>query len=677
MRRGFFRFHVPVFAVFMLAAGRLFAAIPFANVDNFWQPVTDAEMKMSAPVVDPTAGVEAIFWRVHVLDDISSNESVRISVNYVRLKVFSQEGKDKAATMEIPFGYNSTVGDVFGRTIRPDGSVLELSKDAVHETVKVKSGGIKRKVKSFAMPGVEVGSIIEYRWREYQQGGVSRYLRLQFQNDFPVQRAMFFVRPLPLAETGESMSLWPFNCKSTPLKAEVDGFDSTTVEKLPAYREEPMMPGQPNVRPWILVYYPEQTNRKDPDKYWDTVGRKAYHDLKISLKINGELKDIAAKAVQGAKDDNDKAVRLIGWIRGNMRNLYGREVSDEERAKLLKKIPKDRARTSVEVYKSGVGDSDELNMLFAAMATEAGLDARPVMMADREDMLFDKRMAEKYFLPNVDMAVQIGGKWKIYDVSTKLLAPGMLSWREEGVPALVADPKSPSFIVSPISAPADSQSTRKAKLKLGDDGSLDGDVNESWTGHAAEEHRRDIQGESDARRIEATKEAILKAFPQAEVSDLHLENAENPEQPLQLRYHVRIPQYAGRTGKRILFQPLFFQRNDAPLFTAEERHFSILFQYPWQESDEVSIMLPQGFELEKAENPGDISFGPPGSYELKMSLVNKRELVCKRNLVFGNEGMIYYPQTGYPTIKAIFDDIHRRDGTTLSLCQTAVAQVMQ
>jgi len=438
-----------------------------------------------------------------------------------------------------------------------------------------------------------------------------------------------------------------------------------------------MMPGQANVRPWILVYYPEQENRKDPDKYWNSVGKKSYQELRISLKTNGELKDIAAKTVGGAKDDDDKVARLIRWVRANMRDLFGAEVSDEERARLLKKMPKDRARTSVEVYKSGVGDSDELNELFAALAMEAGLDARPARMADRDDLRFDKRMAEVYFLPNVDMAVMIGGKWRIYDVSAKRLPPGMLSWREEGVPALIADSKAPQFMVSSVSAPAESLSARKATLTLAEDGTLEGNILENWTGHASESQRSDMQGESEARRADAAREAILRAYPQSEVSDLHIDNADDVEKPLQLRYHIRIPGYAGRTGKRILFQPLFFQRNDAPLFTAEDRRYDISFPYAWRESDDIAITLPEGFELEKGENPGDLGFGVAGSYGLTMSVQGKKVLLCKRELVFGNQGVLYFPLKSYQALKNIFDEIHRRDSTTFSLHRASAEQAAE
>jgi hypothetical protein len=663
---------VGIATLWLFLAGGISAAIPLANVDNFWLPISDAEMRMKAPVVDPKAGIEAIFWRVHVMDDFSSGEGVRITVHYVRVKVFNQEGKDKAASMELPFGYRSTIGDVYGRTIRSDGTILEASKDAIHETLKVSIGGVKRRAKTLAMPGVEVGSIIEYRWREYEQGGVQRYLRLQFDNDFPVQRAQYFVRPLPADKTTEQMHVWPFNCKASALKQEMDGFDSMVVENVPAYREEPMMPGQPNVRPWVLVYYPEQGDRRDPDKYWDTVGKKTYHEMKQSLKTNGELKEVAVKIAGDAKDDDEKVVLLIRWLHANMRDLYGRDVTEEERAKIVKRYVKGPPRTSVDVYKSGIGDSDELNTLFAALAMEMGLDARPVFVADRDDLVFSKALAEKYFLRNVDMAVTISGKWKIYDVSMRLVPPGMLSWREEGVSALITDPKNPEFMTVPISAPDDSLSTRKGRLSLADDGTLEGDLEETWTGHAAEQRRYGLDGESADRQQEDTKEQILKWFPQAEITALRLENADKPEQPLKLSYHVRIPGYATRTGKRILFQPLFFERGEQPLFSAADRQFDVVFPFPWHERDAIGIRLPDGFNLEKAENPGSLDFGPPGNYALAMTVHDGR-LICQRDLTFGKGQIIRVPREMYPQLKRIFDEVHRRDNVTLSLIQSAPA----
>jgi hypothetical protein len=298
------------------------------------------------------------------------------------------------------------------------------------------------------------------------------------------------------------------------------------------------------------------------------------------------------------------------------------------------------------------------------------------MLGSRDDVVFDKRTTQKLFLRSVDMAVSIGGKWKLYDVSTTLLPPGMLSWREEGVAALVTDGKKPEFIFSPMSAPADSLTARQAKLALSEDGTLEGDVNETWTGHAAEQRRRPLDGEAAARQQEDTKDEILKAYPQAEVTALRLENADNAEKPLALSYHIRIPGYAAHTGKRILFQPLYFERGESPLFSTAERQYDVFFPFAWQDTDNLTIALPAGFQLEKAENPGPIAFGAPGGYKLSMS-AGKGELICKRELTFGNDGYIAFGKAAYAQLKDVFDEVHRRDGVTFSLRQVAPPKGVQ
>src|SRR5713101_8091104 len=183
----------------------------------------------------------------------------------------------------------------------------------------------------------------------------------------------------------------------------------------------------------------------------------------------------AAGAIEGVAGDEQKVLALVKYIRKNLRNLFSAEVTEAERAKILKQMPKDRERTSAEIFKQGIGTSDELNTLFAAMATSVGLEARPAMVADREDVVFVPNMTDRYFLRSIDMAVNIGEKWKLYDVSAHLLPANMLSWREEGMKALLSDPKKPLFVESPLSPPEASAGIRSAKLMLLEDGSIEGD----------------------------------------------------------------------------------------------------------------------------------------------------------------------------------------------------------
>ena len=86
--------------------------------------------------------------------------------------------------------------------------------------------------------------------------------------------------------------------------------------------------------------------------------------------------------------------------------------------------------------------------------------------------------------------------------------------------------------------------------------------------------------------------------------------------PFTYAFHIKISNYAQRTGKRIFIQPSFFQNNKHPMFAASERKYPVYFHYPWAEQDDVEIELPAGYALDNAEAPEPItaSAGHGGSH---------------------------------------------------------------
>jgi hypothetical protein len=329
------------------------------------------------------------------------------------------------------------------------------------------------------------------------------------------------------------------------------------------------------------------------------------------------------------------------------------------------------SRTSAEVFKAGIGTSDELNTLFAAIAQTVGLEARPALVGDRDGILFDPSLADSYFLDNIDMAVKIDGKWKIFDATTRLLPPNMIGWREEGTAALVSDPKAPLFVETPKSAPGESISIRRGQLSLSPEGVLEGDGTLYFTGHAAADGRRDPIDESAEKRVESLKKSVTGVYPAAELTNVSVENVDDTAQALTFKYHLRIPGYAQRTGKRLLFAPLFFQQGAAPRFSASQRQYPIAFRYAWREDDEIRIQFPAGFEIDNGENPGGMEFGAAGAYQLVLSVTKNREILAGRVFEFGRNGDIMFAEKAYPALKQLFEEVHRRDGVVLSLKQVA------
>jgi hypothetical protein len=657
--------YLPLFALCLIAS----AASPALAED--WKPVTPAEVALKAPVVESDADAEVIFWEVRIDDD---PEGDLIFNHYVRIKIFTERGREAQSKVDLLFGRlfrtNIQIKDIAGRTIKPDGQVVELKKQDIFERNIVRSSGLKAKAKSFAMPGVEPGAIIEYRWREVRANQSAQYIRLQFQRDIPVQRVKYFIKPFPFEGLGMKVQTF-HSTQEVKFVKEGDGFYSTTMVNMPAYREEPRMPPEDEVRTWALVYY-SKDEKRDPAKYWKEYGRQVYEIVKPLMKVGDEVKQAAAAAVGDATTPEQKLDRIFEFCRTKIKNVSSAAsgLSSEERAKLKSN------KTPSDTLKRGMGTAGDIDLLFAAMAAAAGLDARLALSPDRSDVFFDPGRALGYFLDPAHVAVRVGDSWRFFNPGYPHIPKGMLLWKEEGNAVLITDPKDPVFVQTPLSGPQKSVEKRKATLKLSEDGTLEGDVRIEYTGHLAVDMKEAIDDDSPSEREQALRELVKGRMSTAELSDVKIENVTDPAKPLVYTYRVKVPGYAQRTGKRLFLQPAFFQYGKSPTFSTNSRRHAIYFHYPWSEEDEVTFELPAGFTLDNADAPAPFASGELTKYEVKVfTTKDQRTLIYKRSFFFGGGGdtldRLLYEANTYPQMKGYFDALHKQDSHTITLKQAA------
>ncbi len=226
----------------------LFTGSVFAVGGDDWRPIDPAELALKTPIVEKDADAEALFWEVRVDD---GNPGELVFSHYIRVKIFTERGKESQSRIDLTYLDPDKIKDVSARTIKPDGSFVYLNKEDIFDRTITKANALKFKAKSFALPGVEPGGIIEYRWRHVRPYAWANHLALQFQRDIPVQSITYLVRPrgslLTMHYQGFQM---PAGLKFEKLK---DGFYRVNLSNATAYREEPKMPPENEVRSWILL----------------------------------------------------------------------------------------------------------------------------------------------------------------------------------------------------------------------------------------------------------------------------------------------------------------------------------------------------------------------------------------------------------------------------------------
>lgn len=640
--------------------------IPLLPASVDWPPVIPAELALKQPRIDKDADAEALLWDVRMADEVGINEERSIRNHYLRIKIFTDRGRDKYSTVDINFDNHVRVSDIAGRTIKPNGEMVELKKDAIYERVLVKAGGVKVKVKSFAMPAVETGCIIEYRWKETHDQ-LTHNSRLQFQRDIPVHMVKYHVKPTADLER-YGMKVIAFHMNNPSFTKEKDGYNSTVVTDMPAFKEEPDMPAEADVRPWALLFY-SQEDKIDPTHYWEKLGKEVYADYKSQIKINDEMRSAAAETVQGANTPEEKLTKLLEMVRKQFKNLtFDVAVTSQEREKA-----KSNKNTS-DTWKQKAGTSRELSLLYVALATSLDFDARMTRSGDQTYGSFDKSVANRYFLPTYNVAVKVGDKWMFCDPASLFLPFGMLRWEEEGQAVLISDPKQPVFSQTTMSGPEASLTARTAKFRLSEEGTLEGDVQIVYTGHTAVSRKFDFQEESAAEREESVKQTVKSRFADAEVSDIKLEGASDPNKPIAVTYHVKIAGYAQRTGRRLFLKSSYFERDFSVRFPGSERKFMVKFPYGWSERDRITYELPDGFSLEKPEAPGKFKIGELGDYDVRMTISkDQKTLAYEREFYFGKGGILLFPVQGYSQLKKVFDIVQEHDDHLLTLRQGELA----
>lgn len=655
---------------YMLLPVAVLLILPSGSLAADWRPITPAELAQKTPRIDPSADAEAIFWDVRVEDRLQGGDLSLAMIHYIRIKIFTDRGKEQFATVEIEQPGKNFISDVAGRTIKPDGTVIELKKDSIFDRNLAKSKRFKVRGKSFALPNVEAGDIIEYRYKEVRDDEIAQYMRLYFQRDIPIWNVTYHVKPLSLPWLPYGMRTVDFQCKHAPVVKEPDGYYAISADNMPAFKREPNMPPEDQLRAWILIYY-EEDKKIDPEKYWKQLGHSDYAAFKGRMNADSNVKRTAEEVVSAGAKPEDKLALLDTYCRTKITNtsaVWSRLTPEQRKAIKENHSPGD-------TLKQKAGSGLDLNLLFAAMANAAGFEARIARVSDRGDTFFTPTLPIQYFLRSLDVAVKVNDTWTLYDPATPLLDRGMLRWQEEGVLALISDPKEGFFAKTQFSEPVRSVDRRRGTFKLSEDGTLEGVVEYEYSGHAGHAEKTFYEDKTPAQREEEWKQSLQQRLSTAEITGFEMKDADDAGKPIVITHKISVPGYATRTGKRILLQPAFFQRNQAPRFAESTRQWPVYFEYGWEEDDEVTIELPQGWEFDQPVLPANGKLGDFGNYSVEVKkTTDGRKLIYRRTFVWGRGNRLLLPPAAYSALKKAFDFVEEQDNYTLALKAAADAK---
>jgi hypothetical protein len=630
-----------------------------------FQTATQEELKMTA---DPTApGAAAVYLdREEITDDKSHTLTI-----YERVKVLAEKGKE-LATVRVPYERGvDKVTEINGRTIHADGTVFPLTdKPADLMDFKLKSYQVNTIV--ITLPNVEVGCILEYRIKIRYPDTRASQPRWEIQQTYYVHKSLFSFRPF--AEDGvqdshgvrQTRLMYASRMNPSAKIAHDDKNNIYTLEidDVPAVPDEDWMPPLNALRWRVEFYYTTVTTE---DAFWQNADKLWAADVNSFIKPSDGLKRAAEGLVSPSDSEEVKSQKIYNALMKYDNTDFSREKSQKEKKK--EKI-KD-VRNAEDVWKQETGTSDQIALLYVALARAAGLKAYPAEVVNRDKAMFDIHFLSLHQLDDYVAIVNVNGKDVFLDPGERMCPWGRLHWKHSYAGGLKMTDQGAVQVTTPAGTFKNATVDRVADLNIDPDGAVKGTLRFIMTGPEAL-HWRQMELENDQEEVKKRFNDSMKEYiPDGVTADFdHFLALDDYNSNL-----IGIVQVSGNigaaTGKRFFLPGLFFQSRGKHPFVEEERRITpVDVHFARMDDDEVTYHLPPGYTVESAPQATKNSW--PDHAMLTINSTAQGDSVTVDRVLLYN--FVLLGPKDYPSLHDFYQKVATADQQQLVLTRTPAAK---
>jgi Transglutaminase-like superfamily/Domain of Unknown Function with PDB structure (DUF3857) len=629
-------------------------------------PVAKEELSMTADPKAPGAAAvylyreeteddphafRTIYARIKVLTDAGKRAAV-VHISYPKTFVFNAVGTNSSRMAsgnsnswdvpslnhlgeDQPWDTDSYVGKVEvgaleGRVIHPDGTIVPLTGKPSELLKAVK--GSRGSDTTFTMPGVEVGSVIEYRY----QVRYDRYLTApdwKLQKEYFIHKEHFVFRPskqfLPQQSkdvgAGDSQLKDPHDNILTDVRfkpvlpagktlaPDAMGNYVLDLTDVPAIPNENYAPPLTDEAYGVDFFY---THTPDVKTYWQ--GQMGFWTkaLNVYTSPTQALQNAVKEIVSPSDSQLDKAKKLyetVQKIENTDSSPDGAPLTGSEW------IPRGKVES---VLLSKKGSSNQIAFLYMALIRTAGISARPVRIASRSVRIFSAQFMDNIQLDSVLVGLQLDGKETLVDPGTRMAPFATLHWAHAGAGgvAMGAGNKA-EIMVTPLQKNTENSILHVGTLNLTPQGAVSGSLKIAFIGQKAIELRQ-LAVKSGVEAVSSEINTMLAqqvpAGIQASVD--HLVYLDDPSKQL-----LAVVPVTGSLSKiangRIELPRNFFEAQEKNPFPADSpRELPIDMRYPAQEQEQITYVLPAGYALEGTPQDTNLKWEENAAYQSRIKV---------------------------------------------------------
>lgn len=437
--------------------------LPMGLMASGWDPIPPETWSIKPQSTSSSSGA------IYLLD--WSRYGVRDTEHRMRILVMTEAGK--AAVQLDPF--SSFLSEVEGRTVYPDGRVLEFGKAQDFSNLTVKRGFGDVSLKVVVPPGLTDHCVVDLHWIENGTVLWGTHFQRWVQRAYPIRELVIqFTSQSPMG----SVWLKPSNMA---MESSKDGdYLVYRFKDLPALEDEPYSREAWRFHPKLVCFYQPRALFDALDgpaaAYWDLAAKKILKpSFEDYLKLGKHYWALKEELCSGLPQDPLEAAKsILDRLRGKVLNID--TISEAE--KKARRASDAKARINANDLDEAsdrrwTNSSGVFNLAFRLLM-DANLHPKLILAADRDnrEFLFDLKDYHQVDRWLIAVAGPDGKSMLISQPNSRLLPLGIIDSAFQGTKALMVD--SQDWSAHPFQIPFQSPELSRKTFNLEVDPEEDG-----------------------------------------------------------------------------------------------------------------------------------------------------------------------------------------------------------
>ena len=572
-----------------------------------------------------------------------------------KIKIYNKEGLDYATKKIKLYKSGSSRESVNGlkaytyNLINNEIVKNTLSKDAIFKTEYHK----RQNHYTFTMPNVKENSIIEYKYKVYSPffTNIDEY---KFQYAIPVKK-LYSKLYTPAffkfnKKTKGSLLVLPKHSSKRDarigLKVNITEYDMSDV---PALKKEKFVDNIENYRSGVeyeLVAVHYTTHIKYYSQTWKDVAKTVndYDTFKHEIKKRSYYKDDIDNLLLNTTSQKEKIKKIFDFVKSKVK---WNEIEGLYTFNGMQKA-----------YKTGIGNTGDINLMLVSMMRYAGLNANPILSSTKDNGI--------PVYPTIDglnyviCGIEFDDKIILLDATNKYSGQNILPLNVMNWSGKLIKPNNTIINVT-LKPDKPSLMTTFMKVKVLPEGGIEGMVRNIYKDHFAFQFRESYSKTSNDEYLLETE----NINGNIEIDEHKINNLENIDKAITEVYSFSKEDHIEIIDDKIYISPLLFMVRVQNPFVNEKRLFPVDFSFPWNKKYQIQIEIPEGYKIEsipesiKIKMPEDIG---DFTFIIKESSENKIQLLCTTKM---NNSMIY--PSNYQFLKNFYNQIIKKEAEKVVL----------